>query len=321
MILFKRFFIVINALICFFIYSIPVHATEPSCPEFPYFYPQSGAVAVVNCDFHKAYLNRVNQIIQTLGTQNGRPIILNLGGNLSFKYGGKTEHVVIQPETYHQVKGIAHIGFSVYLILAQNSGTELNTKTLQSLASLREHALQTKQALPNLHLPQEASTICLDIINQSLDFIDQLIARKSFSQHDIKQFYAHMTPKFLAAIKLASQIELNLLDQEVNRFLAKLNRKERAQLAIIVATAHQARAQEISLQYFEKKFGKKLGEGAINENGLVVMEGKFDEASALETLAKHYLDREASQVIFNDEERLQRDLLADATKRILKSHF
>src|SRR4029450_4850371 len=95
----------------------------------------------------------------------------------------------------------------------------------------------------------------------------------------------------------------------VRRCRAQVGREERPRLGVVVATSHQARAHNRVMQYFERKLGRPTGVGAQREDGLVSLEGAADEAAAEALLARHYIDREAAQVLFADPSRLQLDLL------------
>ena len=73
----------------------------------------------------------------------------------------------------------------------------------------------------------------------------------------------------------------------------------------------------MTLQSFCRYVGSP-GEGAQLENCVVILEGSFDVQSATAQLARHYIDREAGQSIFQDPARLQADVLATAAEEYLR---
>ena len=113
-----------------------------SCPDFPYFKPETGPLAVLNCDMHHAYNHRVNQIMSTFGTPNGRPIILNLGGTLVLKYNGKVKTVDITPPPFQILKALSHGVFTDYLILSQQQNGSLTESTQALLNKLHNNLKQ-----------------------------------------------------------------------------------------------------------------------------------------------------------------------------------
>lgn len=285
-----------------------------------FFKPASGPLAKVNCDFHTQYEKRIQEMVKTFGTPQGFPVILNLGGTLVFKHNGKVEEVSINPNNYHYIKTFSHVAFSVYLVLSKNTSGRISIHTRQTLLDIQNHLKQAEHIIPTLGLSVEEKLISENIATFTDEFITKMLQKNYFSKQEFDDYYTKAQPMFAQAIKKAAEIELNLLNETVNRWLARLTLQEKQRLSVVVATSHQARSEEISIQYFAKKFGYHVGEGALHEKNFVVLEGKFDENSALELLARHYLDRQAAHTMLKNSNRLQRDLLADATKEIMDSN-
>ena len=153
----------------------------------------------------------------------------------------------------------------------------------------------------------------------TLKLINQYEAKPSWTQDEMATDFQSLDPLINRVALIVSQIEIQALDTALTPWLAQMESTDKQRIGIVVATAHQARAKEISIQYFSKKFGHRVGE-VLHEKGMVVLEGKFDEISALNLLARHYLDREAGDILFHEPARLQRDLLADAATSLLKNN-
>lgn len=290
---------------------------QPGCPAYPFFRPSTGPLAVINCDFHKTYEKRVLQTMKTFGAPGGPPVILNLGGTLLLKFNGRSEKIDITPEAFQNLKTFCHMTFAVFLSLSQSKPGPLDQSTRRALGSLKKHIQQAAAAIPSLKLfPKEKSKIN-QLTRLTLSFLKKILLRDSWSTVDYTAYFSKANPLLRDIITFAAKRELNALDKALKPWLAQMSTREKKKIGIVVATAHQARAKEISLQYFEKKFGKQLGEGASREFGLVILEDKFDEDSALKLLARHYLDREAGLVLFDEAARLQRDVLADAAAKLL----
>ena len=314
----KWFLIVVLFLNAHPVLAAMAETTQLACPEFPYFRPTKGPLARVNCDFHKVYEQRVEQIIRTFGVPGGRAVILNLGGTLVLKYNGKTQTISITPPAYQQVKVFAHASFAVFLLLPQNKSGQLLPPIKLGLSHLEQHLQQSVATIPSIKISLKDKATVTQLANLTLDFINRVLTKNSWTAAERAVYFRNVKPLFFRTTKIAARLELSALDQAINPWLAKMSLQEQKNIGIVVATAHQARASEISLQYFAHKFGQQFGEGASLEHGLVVLEDKFDETAALKLLARHYLDRSAAQIIFNDEARLQRDVLADAARTLLR---
>lgn len=279
--------------------------------------PTTDPIAAINCDFHEAYVSRIDAMMKTLGTTDAHPVILNLGGQLVFMHHGQSETVNAAPETFHSIKAFAHALFATDLLLQHIEDGLLPSETKDKLITLQSHIMQSVKAIDNLPLLPEEKMLIQNLTQHHLEYINQLITTNLFTQAELKHFFNAHRAELENVITLDAVIQLSILDKTINRWLDSLTPSEQEKLGVVVATVHQARAKELSLQYFMKKFHFKYGEGAQFERNFVVLEGRFDKESALKLLARHYLDREAAAMIFDDSERLQSDVLGPAASDIL----
>jgi hypothetical protein len=316
----KKFWLSIGCAL-FFFNIIPVCAVQTisavSCPDFPYFRPTSGPLALINCDFHHEYEQRVTQEIQSFGAPGGRPVILNIGGSLILKYNGKHETIDITPNQYQEVKVFGHAAVSVFLALYKSQSNQLELEKKRYLASLEDHLKKASLLIPSFKLTPEEMNSVTQLATLTQNFVHKILLQGHWTDKEYNAFFAAVKPLIFDITIIASRVEISALDNALNPWLAQLSPEDKMKIGIVIATAHQSRAKEISLQYFAKKFGATFGEGALLENRITVLEGYFDESSALKLLARHYLDQKIGQDIFGDPERLQRDLLSDAAEKLL----
>lgn len=277
----------------------------------------SETISQMNNDFHQAYASRVEDILQKTGAPGGIPVILNLGGRFIFKHNGQSESMDVSSTRFHTIKAFSHAFFATDLILQHLNDGALPIDRKEKLAVLQQHLRKAVAEINQLDLSDKEKTLVSNLAEHNLSYIHHLLKNNQFSAQANQAFFSENNKELEKIIKAAAKIELTLMDQTVNRWLDTLTVDECAKLGVVVATAHQARADELSLQYFSRKFGYQYGQGAQHEKDFVVLEGKFDEASALQLLARHYLDREAATTIFDDPERLQSDVLGPAAHDIL----
>jgi hypothetical protein len=280
-----------------------------SCAQYPYLKPNQGPLALLNCDMHESYDARVKEIMGTFGSPNGRPVVINLGGTLILKHGSKTEQIDISPMEFQEIKSFCHASLAVFLILSNKSNATLDKHVIEKLKQMQVHLASAKAIIDTLGLTKEAADAANEMTNLTTQFVQTTLSHKTWNKSDLHHYYEQLQPSLKILIDSAANLQLTLLNQAINQWLTQLTPEEKQHIGIVVAAAHQARAGEISVDYFAKKFNKHLGIGAQGEDGLVIMEDKFDEESAYKLLAKHYLDREIGQAIFNDSESLQHDLL------------
>lgn len=288
-----------------------------TCAEFPYFKPKRGPLALLNCDMHKAYEFQIDQIMRTFGSKNGRPVIINLGNTLILKYNGEKQVIDINPATYHEIKAFCHGALSIVLILTQQKERKLDKKHAQLLKQLQRDFETSLSILSDLDLTNQTKSDIKELVSLSEGFITKTLQTSQWTHVNLSTYYNNATPLIDKLLYSAAKIEISFLNNAIDQWLAPMSFKERSMIGIAIATVHQARANEISLQYFIKKFHKQVGIGALNEDGMVVIEDQFDENKVLQHLARNYLDREAAQFIFNQPGRLQEDALSNAGEKIL----
>jgi len=90
------------------------------------------------------------------------------------------------------------------------------------------------------------------------------------------------------------------------------------QLYVVIMGGHQPRYRDASKQYFQRLLNEKAGPAAEFENRVLYGEGVRDFDAALDMLARHMIDQDASAMFFGDRNRLQEDLLADVATEYLK---
>lgn len=293
--------------------------TGLNCPEFKEYKPRNGPLSRLNCDMHSIYETRVKALVRTFGSPEGRPVILNLGGTLRLKYHGKTEVVDITPSQYQDLKAFCHHALSVSLVLSQQKPGTLHKNTRQALQVLLTHLHAAMVIIPRLKLSPKEKISLNRLTSMTERYLQRTLKDKTWTAQGLMSYYEDLKKPLQALLQGAVLVEINTMDEAINHWLLQLSPTEKKQIGIVIATAHQARASEVSVQYFSKKFEKQVGVGAIHEKGLVVLEGRFDEKSALELLARHYLDIEIGQIVFKNPEIMQRDLLANSARKILKA--
>ena len=89
-------------------------------------------------------------------------------------------------------------------------------------------------------------------------------------------------------------------------------------LYVVICAGHQARYREASKQYFQRLLNEEDGEGAHFENRVVYAEHIYEIDAALDLLARHVNDQQASIELFNSPTRLQEDLMSDGAEAYLK---
>jgi hypothetical protein len=201
-------------------------------------------------------------------------------------------------------------------VLAAPARGEDNATWRPALAALRAQIASIEPMLDDLKLPRKDLRRQHEIIRDCLAFLDKTIAAGRVTPVELHAFTSAISPAILANAYDASERQLLGLHALVTRWRAELNDDEWQRLYVVVLGPKVAREGNAQLEYFAYAMGRE----AIDKR-LIYAEGMFAMPQGLDLLATLVRDRDASAYFFDDELRLDRDLLADAAQLHLKRIF
>jgi hypothetical protein len=121
-----------------------------------------------------------------------------------------------------------------------------------------------------------------------------------------------LEPAVMSAGRAAARAQLDGLDRAARRLHAALGEEAWQRAYVVVLGVRQARVDNLQYSYFKRALGPEA-EG----KRLIYAESIFDEAKALDLLGTILLDRAISIAFFDQEYRMERDFLGDATAEYL----
>jgi hypothetical protein len=225
--------------------------------------------------------------------------------------------------TYHALKSISHAPFLLIVTLLGNEGPSLTETSRESLVHQRQLIADVLAALASAQperrppVPAELRQQELALLNATAALIDEVLTSGLPSRERLESFAVEVRPTISANLRAAAREALGNLHRRVMQFRSEIGEEQWSHVRVVISVAHQARARETSVQYFERLLGERMGEGASMEDRLVVSED-FDRGGALELLATHVLDQEAGAILMGDPKRLQSDLLSEAAAEVLE---
>jgi hypothetical protein len=222
--------------------------------------------------------------------------------------------VSVLPPEYHPVKDVSHAVVLAALLFLDESPARKERVAAAIRAMDAALAQLDDGASPTTRLiPPELLTAQKRILRASRD------ALTAFSNGQLEEAGQR---KFLAAIRPDLESNLRIISgafvRELDRRVTQVRKAVEAQdpsawqsLLVVIGVAHQARAREIGVQYFERLLNEPVGEGARNERQMVIAESAWSPTDQFGLLATHLVDQEAGDLIFDDSMRLQFDVLAN----------
>jgi hypothetical protein len=236
-------------------------------------------------------------------------VILVSGNDLVLRRNGRRTVVRVIPPEYHAQKCVAHTTLALFGHLAFQPGKPLGDERAAVLKEYRGLIAAAAAGVEAYRFDLESLTRQRRILGRALEFTDRVLKDGQVSADDLNRFCRASRPDVLANAGAAARAQLLATHRQVMAWKMELTADEWAGLTVIVQGRQTPRAENAAVQYFARLFGGN-GEG----RRVVYAEGLADEEQALGLLGTLRLDGRLSVAVFNDPDRMYRDLLADAAR-------
>jgi putative intracellular protease/amidase len=293
----------------------PLAARQPGPPQYP---PRDGLLSALNHYFHKDYEALVD--LTTLSLEHaGTPVIIAAGDELILRHRGLREVVRFIPPLYHQLKAIGHMVFGIHLSLEVRAHNGLNETELFQILQQQYLLKAVLHNLADEGIPDEARQDQAVLLSQAFALLTEVLRNRAVDRPTLREFARTTGALMLDNNTRAQRAALDGLHAAVTAWLARMTEDVRAKLCVVVCGAHQARSQDIVMEYFQRLLGEQAATGAARENRLIYTESSFGEEGALDLIARHVIDQDAGEAFFGDRMRLQRDLLSEGAAEYVES--
>lgn len=281
--------------------------------------PRSGSLGEANHRFHSEYERAMERTKVRLGTEF--PVILIVDGKLVTHWRGTREETTLIPAVYHKLKAVAHQVVSTYM-----RGERLKEKELSRsdrAALLEQHAI-LENSLDELQGPG-FEEICVPetklLLQASLDLLYQALSAGRISTEMLKEWARSVGPSLRQITERPAAAVLDKLHAHMESLRPRFSCEEWQDLHVVVTGSRQARAGEVTYQYFSRLFGECPGVGASKEDKIIFVEGSPTEEQMLSAVAQHLMNGELGEAFYSDRFALQRDVLAEAAASHLDRLF
>jgi hypothetical protein len=238
------------------------------------------------------------------------PVLVLIGDAVILLDGDRRLELPANVPANRILKAASHIPVGVFTTLHE-CAEPLDELTLRRLGALQYVPACGQDALATLDAEARAEVETL--LQKSRVFVEQVSLRRLCSPEELTSFANELGPLLLGLIERATHLELAVLHTSVEALLRQLSERGREQLEVVVAGVHQARARNLGLQYFKRRFAEALGD----DTRVTYAESATDEYQAQALIGTRRVDRALAAAFFGDPNRMQRDLLGDAATRAL----
>lgn len=268
----------------------------------------SAALVGLNHDFIRAHA-----VANEIDLATGGPIILLRDEELVLiRNGTESPAQVILPE-YQTFKTFAHLPVAIYLMLNPAGGGRLDAGQLERLDGYRAKLERVGETIEQIGLAGPPLNRQKKMLGASQRFLDKVLRRQQCSTEELYAFTRSMTPMIKANLAGAARSQLDAMHSQVMAWKNDLTAEEWKKLRVSINGAVLARDDNLAKQYFERLLHLE-GDGVR----LTYMELYFPPTPMLTLLATRSVDRGISIAIFDDPDRMFRDVLADAAAAYIK---
>ncbi|HSO00168.1 MAG TPA: RidA family protein [Candidatus Nanopelagicales bacterium] len=270
--------------------------------------------------FHDAYAARRDEILAGIG-----PLIAQIDDRLVLRRAGQRSEGPARTRRFHELKAVDHVPLALFVMLSGRRGP-LDAAIRAQLLAYRPLLDAAAGDLERLGLPPEQLARQRRILDASRAFVDDTLAAGSASPPALSAYTRALAPDLLRNVEDAARDQLETTHATVEGWRRAMTPEELDRLQAVVAVSHMSRPGNIAFQYFSLTLGERW-EGRFDQEHLradkrvLAAEAAEDEAAAFALLATHTLDAAVAARFFGEEDRMNRDLLADPAERILAEMF
>ena len=279
--------------------------------------PYDDVISDLNQAFHYGYNQLVQETHAKLGAK-GNPVIIMFGDKVKLFHNGKQETVEVIPELYHRIKSISHVSFGVYITMVSHGYGELKESVRISLELAKDMIDDALQVISDMAIPEEYMQTQVQTLENACEAIDDVLESGIVEKAFVEKFGKENAPLYLDNAAFGAKLELDRLHDAVSGWREKMDDNDWDSVYVVICAGHQARYRELTRQYFQKLLKEEDGMGAGLEKRVIYAEHIHDEDAALDLLARHINDQEASRTFFGDKLRLQQDLMSEGAADYLK---
>jgi hypothetical protein len=250
------------------------------------------------------------------------PYVVVSGSDLILHRGGAATKVRVIPDSYHALKDIAHIPFTIYLLLSPVENNlvmlEVQTPALHRLSVCIDAALSavTPEFFSEGQIARQKT-----ILRTSGELIRSTLESNGVQRDKLSSFTRRMGPLMLQNAGEAGCLQVQATHVQIMKWKREMSREEWANLMVVNLARHQARYRNAATQYFHWLIGDSGPPWSYPGESMRVIFaetlGPVDKAS--NELAIVEIDADASEAFFENPWRLSEDILSDGADRCVKN--
>jgi hypothetical protein len=246
------------------------------------------------------------------------PYVVVSGSNLILHWGAGSGKEPDEekgiPDTYHALKDIAHVPFSVYLLLTsvENGFVTLDQqKTV--LTTLKGRIEAAESSLDSKYFVKDQIDRQKRILEASEGLVVAALNNGHTSEATLSAFASEMGPLMLQNAWDAGCEQIKTTHAQMMEWKKDLTEEQWANLRVVNLARHQARYRNAATQYFHWLFGDNSPAWGYPGESMrvIVAETLGKDGTSIDELTTVEIDANASQSFFKDRWRMSEDILSN----------
>ncbi len=246
------------------------------------------------------------------------PYVVVSGSNLILHWGaGSNKEPDEQkgiPDTYHALKDVAHVPFSVYLLLMSvEKGFVTLDQQKTALTTLKDRMEAAKSSFNANYFSKEQIERQKQVLDASENLVVKVLNNGQTSRTVLAAFAAEMGPLMLQNAWDAGCEQIKTTHAQMMAWQKKLTAEEWANLMVVNVARHQARYRNAATQYFHWLFQDNGPAWSYPGESMRVIfaETLGKDGTSIDELTTVEIDADASQSFFKDRWRMSEDILSN----------
>ncbi|AKT39035.1 hypothetical protein [Chondromyces crocatus] len=281
---------------------------------------ESDPLGVIDQAFHDAYAAHRAEALSRMS-----PIVAQIDDSLILRHRGERFEGLARTRRYHELKAMSHLPLAVYLTL-WGLPSPFDEAARARLTVLGERLALAEASLPRRRFTVDELPRQRRLFASAHALLQRALTEGHVTRETLIAYVRAQSPDIIHNAEGSARDQIETMHATLEGWRKTMPPEEWNRLQAVVTVSHMARPGNAAFQYFSVTLGGHW-EGRFDQEELhpdarvVASEGTLDERAAFDLLATRALDGRMAQHFFREHGRLHRDVLSDATERILAEMF
>lgn len=220
-------------------------------------------------------------------------------------------------ESYDHLKDVAHVPFTVYLLLVGLSATTLSDSQMAPLRAFLGKIMAAEEGLPSAGFDSQQIGRQKQMLDASKSILDRTLANRKAEQEAVQRFSRAMGPLTLQNADEAGCLRVQAIHAQMMRWKPLMTPQEWQAFDVVIRSSHQPRYRNVATQYFGWLLGGSSPSWAFpgESSRVIYAETLLPNQTGGDELLSVHVDFEAGQAFFGDKWRMSEDLLSGGAAR------